>query len=212
MSIRVLLADDHPMLREGLRSILEKHPDIAVVGEASDGRAVLDLVGMTSPDVIVMDVGMTGLNGIEATGRVRAKHPRTKVVALSAHSDKRYVLAMLEAGARGYVLKEAAVGERVRAIRATVKGEVFLSPRVAGAVVDSLGAQRPAASPLGGREREVVQLIGEGKTSKEIAQVLRISTGTVEAHRRNIMKKLDLHSIAELTKYAIRHGLTTPDR
>lgn len=211
MSIRILLVDDHVMLREGLRSILEKQSDFSVIGEASDGRMVLGLVDKISPDVIVMDIGMAGLNGIETTRRIRATHPRTTVVALSTYSDKRYVLAMLEAGARGYVLKEAAVGELVQAIRAAAKGEVFLTPRVAGVVVEDLALERPAASLLGPREREVIQLIGEGKTSKEIAQLCGISPSTVEVHRRNIMKKLGIHSIAELTKYAIRHGLTTAD-
>jgi DNA-binding NarL/FixJ family response regulator len=207
------------MMREGLRSILEKGKDgeIRVVGEAADGRAVLKLAADHEPDVVVMDVALPGLNGIEATRRLVASHPRTRVIALSTYADKRYVLAMLEAGARGYVLKEAAGVELIRAIRSAVLNQVYLSPKVATGVAESAVAvaRSPgtelAGSVLGGREREVLQLIAEGKTSKRIASALGISVNTVEAHRRNIMRKLGLHSVAELTKYAIREGLTSAE-
>jgi DNA-binding NarL/FixJ family response regulator len=219
MSIDVLIADDHAMMREGLRSILEKGKDgeIRVVGEAADGRAVLKLAADHEPDVVVMDVALPGLSGIEATRRLVASHPRTRVIALSTYADKRYVLAMLEAGARGYVLKEAAGVELIRAIRSAVLNQVYLSPKVAAGVAESAVAvargsgTELAGSVLGGREREVLQLIAEGKTSKQIASTLCISVNTVEAHRRNIMRKLGLHSVAELTKYAIREGLTSAE-
>jgi DNA-binding NarL/FixJ family response regulator len=219
MSIAVLIADDHAMMREGLRSILEKAPegDLRVVAEAPDGRTVLKLVGERRPDVVIMDVALPGLNGIETTRRLLAAHPRVRVIALSTHADKRFVMAMLEAGALGYVVKEAAGADLIRAIRSAMLNQVYLSPKVATGVAESAVAlaRRSDAeltgSTLGGREREVLQLIAEGKTSKRIASTLSISVNTVEAHRRNIMRKLGLHSVAELTKYAIREGLTSAE-
>ena len=216
MSLRVLLVDDHALMREGLRSILEKESDIEVVGEAADGRAALDLAARRSPDVIVMDLGMPNLNGIEATRQLLAANPRRKVIALSTYCDKRYVLAALRAGATGYVVKDEAGGELLRAIRAVSRAEVYLCPKVAGTVVEAYAgrigvAGARASSVLGGREREVLQLIAEGKTSKEIASSLHIAVSTVDAHRRNIMRKLGLHSVAALTKYAIREGLTSAE-
>jgi DNA-binding NarL/FixJ family response regulator len=215
VSLRILLVDDHALMREGLRSILEKESDIEVVGEAEDGRAALDLAARRSPDVIIMDLGMTNLNGIEATRQLVAANPRRKVIALSTYSDKRYVLAALRAGATGYVVKDEAGSELLRAIRAVSRAQVFLCPKVAGAVVEAyagtIRGAGAASTVLGGREREVLQLIAEGNTSKEIASKLHISAGTVDSHRRNIMKKLDLHSVAALTKYAIREGLTSAE-
>lgn len=213
MSIRVLLADDHSMMREGLRFILERAADVEVVGEAENGRTVLEMADRLKPDVVVMDIGMADLNGVEATRRLRAGHPKIKVIGLSMYSDKRYVLGMLEAGASGYVFKGAAGTELVRAIEAAGRGRKYLSSQITDVVVDSyverqFPAGNTAYSALGNREREVLQLLAEGKTSKEIASRLRISPATVETHRRNIMKKLNLHSIAELTKYAIREGIT----
>lgn len=213
MSIRVLLADDHRMVREALRSVLEREQDIEVVAEAGDGPAVLELVGQASPDIVVMDIGMPGLNGVDATRRLIAEHPGVKVVALSAYSDKRFVLEMLNAGALGYVIKASAGEELTRAIRAVMQNQTYLCPEVAGTVIDTVrcpqpGATRPAGQ-LGRREREVLRLLAEGNSSPQIATRLHIATGTVDAHRRNIMQKLDLHSVAELTKYAIREGLTS---
>ena len=217
MSIRVLLVDDHQMMRDGLRSILDLEDDLDVVGEAGNGYEALEMAAALSPDVIVMDIGMKDLNGIDATREIKAESPQAKVVALSTYSDESYVLSMLEAGASGYVLKDAAVEEMRRAIRVVAEGHHYLSPEVAGSVVAShlrgtAGDHASAYSLLGPRERQILQLLAEGHTSSEIARTLHIATSTVESHRRNIMKKLDLHSVAELTKYAIRQGLTPLER
>ncbi|HEX6883880.1 MAG TPA: response regulator transcription factor [Planctomycetota bacterium] len=215
MSLRVLLVDDHQLLREGLRRILEATGDIQVVGEADDGGAALAAVEAHHPHVVVMDVGMHGLNGIEATQRLRRTHPGVRVVALSAHADKRYVRNMVRAGAAAYVLKESASDDLLRAVRAAAHGEHYLSPRVTGALLESWSAPAPepgsADERLGPREREVLCLLAEGKTSKEIARTLGLKVKTVETHRRNLAQKLDLHSVAELTKYAVREGLTGLD-
>jgi DNA-binding NarL/FixJ family response regulator len=218
MSIRILLVDDHQMFREGLRAILERDSRLTVVGEASDGRQAIEMAGQSpAPDVIIMDIGMAGLNGVDAARQILAKAPRIKVIALSAHSDRRFVSAMLEAGASGYVLKEAASEEILRAVRAVHEGRKFLSPDIAGVVIDAyLGHQpvvevTPRRTTLASREREILQLLAEGKTSKEMASLLDISSKTVETHRRNIMAKLKLNSIAALTKFAIREGLTTTE-
>ena len=216
MSVRVLLVDDHRMMREGLRVLLAGAPDIEVVGEAADGRTALDLVRTLRPDVVVMDVGMPELNGVEATRRIRAENEGVKVIALSTHTDKSYVHHMLEAGACGYVLKISAHDELLRAVRAASLGRTYLSPEIAGVVVERsthehAGGEVTAYSTLGAREREVLQLVAEGKTSSETAEEMHISIKTVETHRRNIVQKLGLHGTAELTKYAIREGLTTLD-
>ena len=213
MATRILLVDDHALMREGLRAILVADPDIEVIGEASDGREALEMAPRLNPDVIVMDVGMPHLNGFEATRQIASVAPMSRVIALSTHNDKRYVLAMLEAGARGYVVKSAVGEELMRAILTVKRNQIYLSPEVAGVVVDSyLGREYPedgiGAALLGSREREVLQLLAEGKSSPEIAAVMHISVSTVETHRRNIMRKLDIHSVAELTKFAIREGLT----
>ena len=217
MTIRILLVDDHRMMREGLRVLLEGAPDLQIVGQASDGREALDLVRTLSPDVVVMDVEMPELNGVESTRRIRAEYTGVKVIALSTHTDARNVHHMLEAGASGYVLKIAAADELVRAVRAVSLGRTYLSPDVAGAVVERATHPNPgsgvsAYSSLGSREREVLQLVAEGKTSAETAKEMHISTKTAETHRRNIVQKLGLHGTAELTKYAVREGLTSLDR
>lgn len=214
MTIRVIIADDHAMMRGGLRSILEDENDLEVIGEAADGREALSLSREMAPHVVVMDIAMPNLNGIEATRQLRREVPEAKVVALSMHSDKRYVMRMLEAGACAYVMKNAACDELVHAIRVAHSGKSYLSPEITEIVVDNSVRRQsddvvPMEKTLGAREREVLQLLAEGHTSATIAKNLHISPRTVEAHRRNIMKKLDLHSVAELTKYAIREGLTS---
>jgi len=213
--VRVLLADDHQILRQGLRTLLEREPDVRVVGEATDGREAVAQAAALRPDVVVMDLSMPGLNGIEATRRIVAAQPKTKVVGLSMHADRQYVRAMFEAGAAGYLLKNSAYEELLSALRVVVGGRPFVSPAIADVVLDALrvGAREAAAAPaeLTAREREVLQLLAEGHTSKEIAAQMCIALSTVETYRRHIMIKLDLHSIAELTRYAIRRGLTSVD-
>ena len=220
--MKVLIADDHRIVREGLRSLLQDQPDLEVIGEAADGREALELAAEYEPDVVVMDVAMPQLNGIEATRRLISDSPGTKVVALSMHSDRRYVAEALKAGASGYLLKDGAFDELVSAIRAVVANKVYLSPRVAGVVVDDYvrrlpdgdGASEVRGAPgafqkLTPREREVLQLMAEGFATKEIAARLHVSVKTVETHRRQLMEKLQLYSVAEVTKYAIREGLTS---
>jgi len=215
MSLKILLVDDHRMLREGLNAILAEEPDLEVVGQAEDGRSALRLVQELKPDVVIMDIGMRELNGVDATRQVVAENPGVRVVALSTYSDKVHVLGMLEAGASGYVIKSSAYDELRSAVRAAASGKTYLSPEVAGAVVEAHLETRVRDTEnkkeLSPREREVLQLIAEGRTSAEIAERLYVSAATVDTHRRNIARKLDRHSVAELTKYAIRAGLTQID-
>lgn len=215
MTIRVLIADDHTIMRAGLRSLLEKEDQIEVVGEAENGRRAVQLAIEHEPDVVVMDVSMPDLNGIEATSQVLASLPEAKVIALSMHTDKRFVMGMLRAGASGYLLKDCASQELASAIVSVASNKKYLSPDIAGVVIeDSLygGLQEEKgtiSSMLSAREREVLQLIAEGWSTRQIASHLYVSVKTIETHRRQIMKKLDLHNIADLTKYAIREGLTS---
>ena len=214
--MKVVLADDHRIMRDGLRAVLTA-AGVQVVGEAGDGEAAIAEAARSHPDVVVIDIAMPKLSGIEATRRLRAKMPGTKVIALSMNSDRRYVMAMLEAGAAGYLLKDAAADELLMALDAVGRGETYLSPAIAASVVDHALRARPSPSsgpekPLSAREREVVQRIAEGKSSKEIATILHIAVPTVDTHRRQIMDKLQLRTIAELTKYAIREGLTSAER
>ena len=212
MSIRLMLVDDHKMLREALRTILERAGDIVVVAEAEDGAAALERARALAPDVVVMDIGLVGMNGIETTRRMLAENPAIKVLGLSAIGDRRTVTRMLEAGATGYVAKSAGSEELLHGIRAVAQGETYLYAGAAAAIVDSVrkqSLQGRQGETLGRREREVLQLLASGKTSVQIAGTLGIAAGTVEVHRRNIVRKLDLHNVAELTKYAIREGLTS---
>ncbi|HUV65694.1 MAG TPA: response regulator transcription factor [Sedimentisphaerales bacterium] len=214
MKVKVLLVDDHAIIREGLRSLLEKQPDLEVVADADDGRRAIELVRELSPDVVIMDVTMPRLGGIEATRQITGDFPAVKVIALSIHSRRRFVADMLSAGAAGYILKECLFDELVQAIHAVSEGGRYLSPRITDVVVDdyvkrlSSGDESPLRS-LTGREREVLQLVAEGKSTKQIALELHVSNKTIEANRRQIMEKLDMHSVAELTKYAVREGLTS---
>lgn len=215
MNVRLVLADDHAMMREGLKSLIAKEADFSVVGEADNGKATLDLARKAGAHVVIMDVAMPDLNGIEATRKLLALNPNIKVVALSGHSNREFVREMLKAGASAYVLKSRAYEELVRAIREVMKGKKYLSPDVAQGVVDeyveisSSMSGNPAFVVLTDREREALQLIAEGKSTKDVADSLSVSVKTVETHRRNIMEKLNLHSVAELTKYAIREGITS---
>ena len=213
MKTRILLADDHTIFRQGVRKMLEEEADFEIVAEAENGRRAIRIINEQKIDVVVMDISMPDLNGTEATRQIMHDSPDTKVVALSMHEDHNYVSQMLQAGAMAYLIKGADVSDLVRAIRSVLNGHAFLSPQIAGYVVDTYsGKIKNAAAPLAdlsGREREIVQLIAEGKSSKEIAGELFISIGTVEKHRKNIMEKLNLHSIAELTRYAIKNGLSS---
>ncbi len=214
MTIKIVLADDHQIVRHGLRSLLTAEPDMKVVAEADNGRAVLRLTKEFSPDVVIMDISMPGLNGIEATRQIVAEVPGVKVIALSMHSDSLFVLNMLKAGASAYLLKDCALEELVKAIRCVVDQKTYLSPGISDVVIkdfvsgwSSTGAS--AFSVLTAREREVLQLMAEGKTTNQIADALCVSVKTVESHRKQIMNKSGIHSVAELTKYAIRQGLTS---
>jgi DNA-binding NarL/FixJ family response regulator len=211
---RVLLADDHKILRQGLRTLLEQEKDIQIVGEADNGRSSVKLTGELAPDVVIMDVAMPDLNGIDATRRITEAEPRARVLALSMHSDGRYVKGMLQAGARGYILKDCAAEELTHAIRTVMAGQIYVSPGVTGTIVNDYVRQLTAAdepATLTRREREVLQLLAEGGSTANIAAGLHLSVKTIETHRKRIMDKLDLRSIAELTKYAIREGITTVD-
>jgi DNA-binding NarL/FixJ family response regulator len=210
--MKILLVDDHKMMRDGLRAILEKE-DLEVVGEAASGREALAQARRLRPQVVVMDISMPDLNGIDATGKLLAELPGIKVIALSMNSDRRYVLAMFKAGAVGYLLKNAASEELIAAVRAVADDLTYVSPSIASLIVDDArdgtrAAHGPAQRTLSPREREVLQLLAEGKSSKDIAARLDVAVPTVETHRRQIMDKLGLRTIAELTKYAIREGLT----
>jgi DNA-binding NarL/FixJ family response regulator len=214
MTIKILLADDHKIVRDGLRTLVEKEPDMEVVGEAENGRKAVKLTRELSPDLVIMDVTMSDLNGIEAARQIHKETPDVKVIALSMHSDRRFVAGMLEAGASGYLLKDCAFEELTRAIKNVISNKIYLSPGITDVVVkDYLGkstkASHSAFSDLTNREREVLQLLAEGRSTKQIAESLHVSVKTIETHRRQIMEKLDIHSIAELTKYALREGLTS---
>jgi two-component system response regulator NreC len=214
MSTRVLIADDHKIFREGLRALLEKQRGIEVVAEAKDGLEAVRFAQKLIPDVVIMDVAMPEKNGIEATRETLEVLPKTKVIALSMHSDRRFVLQMLKAGAVGYLLKDSAFEELAAAIQAVASGQTYLSPKITDVVIkEYLHSQaRSEASVftiLTHREREVLQLLAEGKSTKEIAATLHVSVKTIETHRQQVMDKLDIHSVAELTKYAIREGLTS---
>ena len=206
--MKILLADDHNVLRKGLRRILEEQPDLEVVGEASDGRQAVQLTQTTKPDIVVMDIAMPLMNGLEATRQILQRNPSVNVLILSMYSDETYIVQVLRAGARGYLLKDSPAGDLVTAVRSVASGESYLSPAVSNAVLDDY--RRHVTNPidlLTTREREVLQMLAEGKTNKEIAVVLKLSVYTVDAHRGRIMEKLNLHSINELVRFAVRNGL-----
>jgi DNA-binding NarL/FixJ family response regulator len=205
---RILLADDHAVVRHGFRRILDAQEDMEVVGEVSNGREAVDRSAAIQPDVVIMDVTMPELNGIEATRRIAEQVPRTRILALSMHRDSVYVREILRAGARGYLLKDSSEADLVSAVRAVAQGEGYLSPAVSEAVLSDY--RKHVTNPvdlLTSREREVLQLVAEGRTNKEIANSLNLSVYTVEAHRGKIMEKLNLHSASEMVRFAIRNGL-----
>ncbi len=215
-TIKILLADDHKLLREGLRALIEEQKNMTVVAEAEDGRSAVRLAAELSPDIIVMDISMPGLNGIDATRRIAAENPGIKVIALSMHADRNFVVEMFKAGAAGYLLKDCAFEELILAIRAVSSKKAYLSSKLSDTMIKDYVNLFPklklsAFSALTVREREVLQLLAEGKSTREVAAKLNVSTKTVETFRQRIMKKLDMHSVAELTKYAIRAGLTSLD-
>lgn len=214
-ALRILIADDHTLVRAGFRSLLEKLPDCAVVAEVGDGREALRLAAQLQPDVVLMDVKMPALNGLEATARISRDYPNVRVVLLSMYTNEEYVLQALRAGAVGYLLKDAATAELQLAIQAAVRGEMYLSPSISKRVlqdyiqlVGSGGGMLDALTP---RQREVLQLIAEGRTMKEIAQSLQISVKTAESHRTQLMERLDIHDVTGLVRFAIRAGLVTPE-
>ena len=214
MSVKILLVDDHQVLREGLRSMLERQPDMQVVGEAPDGTVALRLVRELKPDLVIMDVNMPGMDGIDVTRLISRDHPEVKVLALSMYLRRTFVCEMLKSGAAGYLLKESAFAEIVEAIRTVLRGEKYVSNRVAALLVDEYvqqGQRDPGELHLTKRELEVVRMLADGKSSKEIAVITGTSVKTVDACRRRVMQKLNVRSIAELVKYAIREGLTTVD-
>ncbi|OPY13945.1 MAG: Oxygen regulatory protein NreC [Syntrophus sp. PtaB.Bin138] len=216
MSVNVLLADDHKIVRDGLRILIENHGDMNVVAEAENGQKAINLARELRPEVIIMDISMPDINGIDATRKITSDFPGIKVIALSMHTDRHFVVGMLEAGAAGYLLKDCAFEELVSAIHTVLENHTYLSPTITDIVVRNYVNKASKTSvvssaELTARERELLQLLAEGMTAKQIAKTLRVSVKTVETHRRNIAQKLGAGSVAELIKYAIREGLTTLD-
>jgi DNA-binding NarL/FixJ family response regulator len=214
-AIRVLVADDHTLVRAGIRGLLEGLDSVEVVGEAGDGQETLRLAESVRPDIVLLDVGMPGLNGLDVAARLTAQHPSTRVLILSMHTSEEYVLRALRAGCAGYLLKGSAVAELELAIRAVARGETYLSPAVSKHVMDDYvrrtgGATDPIEA-LTARQREVLQLVAEGHTSKDIAERLGLSFKTVEAHRAQIMERLGIHDVASLVRFAVRMGLISPE-
>jgi len=211
--IRILLADDHTVMRNGLRLLLERQPNLEVVGEASDGRETVRMAERVSPDVVVMDIAMPNLNGIEATRQITASRPEAAIVILSMHSDESYVVRALKAGARAYLLKDSAEGDLISAIHAISEGKSFFSPAISRILVEDYMRQleqrhvEDTYELLTAREREILQLLAEGKTNKEVAAILNLSVYTIETHRTHILQKLNLHNVPELILYAVRKGI-----
>jgi DNA-binding NarL/FixJ family response regulator len=214
MTLRLLLVDDHPIFRAGVRSLLETHPGVEIVAEVADGLGAVETARTQRPDVVVIDVSMPGMNGLDATRRITAETPDAKVLCLSMHSDRRFVDAALRGGARGYLLKECALEELVSAIHAVVAGRIYVSPRLTRAVLDAYRGEGGEGSPLDRltlREREVLQLLAEGHSTQDVARRLNVSAKTVGTHREHLMQKLGTNSLAGLTKFAIREGLTSAE-
>ena len=216
MSVRILLADHHEIVRYGLRCLIEEQPDMEVVGDAENGRMAIDLARQLKPDVVIMDISMPDMNGVEATRRICKEIPTTKIVVLSMHHKRQFVIDMLKAGVSGYILKTDVLDDQIRAVKAAAANEVYLSSKITGFVAhdytSNLSASEQSASAvLTPREQEVLQLISEGKSTKESALHLNVSIKTIESTRRQIMQKLDIYNVADLTKYAINEGITSLD-
>jgi len=213
MSVKIIIADDHKIMRDGLRNLLEKESGLEVIAEAKNGREAIQLTEQLRPDIVIMDISMDDLNGMDATRAIVGKGWGTKVIALSMHADKRFVAGMFEAGAMAYLLKDCAYNELIQAIRQTVSGRTYLCSMISGVVIrDYIQRMRKnEASLLSPREKEILQLLAEGSTTKRIADQLKVSVKTVETHRQHVMEKLNIFSIAELTKYAIKEGITSLD-
>ncbi len=212
--IKILVVDDHAIMRDGIRALLSLDDDVEIVGEASEGKEAIEKTQELAPDVIVMDIAMKGMDGLEATRRITKKHPRVKVLVLTQHDNKEYILSTIKAGAAGYVPKRALGSELILAIRAIHRGDSFLYPSAAAALIEDYRQQAEEVEPYGrltAREREILKLIAEGHTSREIAGILYISLKTVLGHRSKIMEKLDLHNRTELIKFAMRKGLVSMD-
>jgi DNA-binding NarL/FixJ family response regulator len=211
--VRILLADDHTVMRNGLRLLLERQPNLQVVGEAADGRQAVALSESANPDVVIMDIGMPNLNGIEAARQIVNRNPRTAIAILSMHSDESYVIRALKAGARAYLLKDSAEADLLAAVRALTEGKSFFSPAISKILVEDYMRQLESRGVedtyelLTNREREILQLLAEGRTNKVVANMLNLSLYTVETHRTHILQKLNLHSVPELILYAVRKGI-----
>jgi DNA-binding NarL/FixJ family response regulator len=210
MATKILIADDHKLFREGLKNVIEKNVSLKVIAEATEGREAIKLCSQLHPDVVIMDVSMPGLNGIEATRSIVKDYPHIKVIALSMHPDKQFITKMLKAGAYAYLQKDSEVSELINAIKIVSQDQKYISHNVSNIIIDEfLNGSAEEKSQLSHREKEILQLIAEGKSSREIAEILFLSSKTVDAHRKNIMDKLNLYTIPELTKYAIKSGLTS---
>lgn len=214
MEKSILLVDDHKIVRDGLKNIIEKNKTLRIVSEANDGREAIKLCEKLKPEIVIMDVAMSGLNGVEATKQILQINPNIKVIALSMHSEKQFVLGMFKAGAYGYLLKDSSSEELITAILAVARNEKYVSQKISNVLIENIGTGHDDqhTNQLSTREREVLQLIAEGNSSKEIGELLFLSSKTVDVHRKNIMQKLDLFTLQDLTKYAVKNGITSLDR
>ena len=211
MKIKILLADDHKILRDGIRNVIERNTEMEVIAEAKDGREAIKLCKQLKPNIVIMDIAMEGLNGVEATARIVQENPEIKVIGLSMHSNKRFVLGMFKAGAYGYLLKDCDSEELIKAIKTVSTNQKYIAQNISAVILSELISGQQEEESLSSREKEILQLIVEGKSSKDIGEMLFISSKTVDSHRKNIMDKLELHSLPELTKYAIKIGVISLD-
>ncbi|MEN3325156.1 response regulator transcription factor [Mariniflexile soesokkakense] len=212
MKIKILLVDDHRILRDGIRNVIEKNASMLVVGEAKDGREAIKLSNQLKPDVVIMDIAMDGLNGVEATRRIVQENPETRVIALSMHSNRRFIIGMFKAGAYGYLLKDCDSEELIKAIKTVAINQKYITQNISSVILSEIiSVHQEEEVNLTAREKEILQLIAEGKSSKDIGEILFLSSKTVDSHRKNIMDKLELHSLQELTRYAISIGLISLD-